>query len=81
LIILRIVLFAKVLYNSIPCPDGKYYISIRAINKVEYGGPLSTTVCHSAPYVIDTSAPFIHEMFDIQYDEETFILSVQVNMR
>ena len=46
---------------------------------MEHGGPLSTTVCHSTPLIVDTSKPFVHEIFDITYDEDDFILSMQQN--
>ncbi|KAK6192291.1 hypothetical protein SNE40_003784 [Patella caerulea] len=59
--------------------DGVYYVTVRALNKVEYGGPLATTICHSTPYIIDNSKPFIHEVFNVEYDEETKDLSVEYN--
>ncbi|KAL5013969.1 hypothetical protein ScPMuIL_008239 [Solemya velum] len=57
--------------------DGKYYISVTALNKVQYGGPLSTTVCHSTPLSVDNSPPDIYKIFNIQYDETTFQLFVE----
>ncbi|XP_055957638.1 uncharacterized protein LOC126824831 [Patella vulgata] len=59
--------------------DGVYYVTVRALNKVEYGGPLATTICHSTPYIIDNSKPFIHEVFNVEYEEETKDLSVEYN--
>lgn len=35
---------------------------------MEYGGPLVTTVQHSTPYIIDTSAPVLTEVESIDYD-------------
>lgn len=59
--------------------DGKYYITVRAINKMEYGGPLATSVCHSTAYAIDNSPPIVYEIFNVQYDEETFNLTLSHN--
>ncbi|XP_076086943.1 uncharacterized protein LOC143057517 [Mytilus galloprovincialis] len=70
--------------NPIPAPyqtlpDGKYYISVRALNNVEYGGPLATTVCHSIPLTVDNSPPLILEIYDIRYDESTFTITAKHN--
>ncbi|XP_041378093.1 uncharacterized protein LOC121390363 [Gigantopelta aegis] len=62
-----------------PLPDGLYYITVRALNNVKYGGPLTTTICHTTPYAIDNTKPFVHEVFNVKYDEETFIVSAQYN--
>jgi hypothetical protein len=55
--------------------DDRYYITVRAINKVEYGGPLSTSVCHTTPYIIDNSPPLVYELYNIQYDEFKYNLT------
>ncbi|XP_062596534.1 uncharacterized protein LOC134257978, partial [Saccostrea cucullata] len=60
-------------------PDGAYFITVRAINKVKYGGPLATTFCHSTPYIVDNSPPLIYEIYNIYYDEEQFNLSITHN--
>ncbi|PVD18248.1 hypothetical protein C0Q70_21774, partial [Pomacea canaliculata] len=60
-------------------PDGKYYVTIRALNKVEYGGPLATTVCHTTPYVIDTTPPVIYEVYGTRYDEMTYLITTKYN--
>ncbi|KAK6174798.1 hypothetical protein SNE40_013376 [Patella caerulea] len=65
--------------ESNPLADGKYYVTVRALNKVEYGGPLVTTFCHTTPYVIDNTKPFVYEVFDVQYDEESEDLSTAYN--
>jgi hypothetical protein len=36
-----------------------------------------TSVCHSTTYTIDNSPPIIYEIFNIQYDEETFNLTLE----
>jgi hypothetical protein len=33
--------------------DGQYFVTVRALNEVKYGGPLATTVCHTTPYTVD----------------------------
>ncbi|KAK3612515.1 hypothetical protein CHS0354_024486 [Potamilus streckersoni] len=60
-------------------PDGTYYITVRALNNVQYGGPLATTICHTTPYVVDTSPPFVYEIFNIKYNEDTFIIYAEHN--
>lgn len=59
------------LASSLDLTDGAYYISVQAINNVEYGGPLVTTVHHSTPYIIDTSPPTLTEVNNIEYDTLT----------
>ncbi|XP_053400990.1 uncharacterized protein LOC123541000 [Mercenaria mercenaria] len=66
-------------YNPFPLESGKYYLTVRAINKVEYGGPLATTICHSVPYIIDITNPVVYEVFDIKYDEDRYMLSAEHN--
>ena len=61
--------------------DGDYFVSVRALNNVQYGGPLAVTVCHSTPYVIDNSPPLVWEIYDIKYDEDTFKLTAKHNSR
>ncbi|KAL3873866.1 hypothetical protein ACJMK2_036950, partial [Sinanodonta woodiana] len=61
-------------------PDGKYYVTLRALNNVQYGGPLSLTVCHTTPYVVDTSPPLFHEIFNMKYNEDTFEIFAQYNV-
>ncbi|XP_078658231.1 uncharacterized protein LOC144903714 [Branchiostoma floridae x Branchiostoma belcheri] len=60
--------------------DGFYHVSVRAVNKVEFGGPLATTVCHGVPYVIDTTPPFVNHVELISYDENTYELIVEYNV-
>lgn len=59
--------------------DGKYYVTVRAINRIDYGGPLALTICHSTPYIIDNSPPIIYEIYNIKYDEDKFNLSLTHN--
>ncbi|KAJ8321023.1 hypothetical protein KUTeg_002610 [Tegillarca granosa] len=60
-------------------PDGKYYVTVRALNKVEYGGPLSTSVCHTTPYIIDNSPPIVYEIYNVQYEDH--VVSLEHNSR
>ncbi|XP_048258679.1 uncharacterized protein LOC124137747 [Haliotis rufescens] len=62
-----------------PLPDGKYYVTLRALNKVEYGGPLATTICHTTPLGIDNTPPFLYEIYNISYNEDTFTINAQFN--
>ncbi|XP_064646638.1 uncharacterized protein LOC135499666 isoform X2 [Lineus longissimus] len=52
-----------------PLADGTYYLTIRAFNKADYGGPLAMTVCHSVPYIIDNTPPIFGKLFKIEYNE------------
>ncbi|XP_078575699.1 uncharacterized protein LOC144861601 [Branchiostoma floridae x Branchiostoma japonicum] len=61
--------------------DGYYHVSVRALNKVEFGGPMATTVCHTTPYIIDTTPPFVHHVDLISYDEDSYELIVEYNVR
>ncbi|VDI76845.1 Hypothetical predicted protein [Mytilus galloprovincialis] len=60
-------------------PDARYYISVRALNNVEYGGPLATTVCHSTPISVDNSPPLALEIYDISYNEITSTIRAKHN--
>ena len=59
--------------------DGPYYITVRAINNIEYGGALSTSFCHSTPYIVDNSPPLVYEVYNVRYDEDKFNLSLTHN--
>nr|XP_006817093.1 PREDICTED: uncharacterized protein LOC100376421 [Saccoglossus kowalevskii] len=69
----------KGIAHSLSLPDGFYYVTVRAINNVEFGGPLATTVCHSTPLAIDNTPPYVHDIFNIEYDEDTCIISEEYN--
>ena len=62
-----------------PPPDGRYYVTIRAINQVEYGGLLVTTICHSTPLAIDNTPPIIYEIYNIKYDDVSYNLTADFN--
>lgn len=45
-----------------------------------YGGPLSISVCHTTPYTVDSSAPFVNEIYDLRYDEKSFFIYGKINI-
>lgn len=47
--------------------DGKYYSTITAINEVTMGGPFATSVCHTKPFIVDTSPPSVEFVGDMRY--------------
>ena len=54
---------------------------MRALSEIDFGGPMALTVCHSTPYIIDTTPPVIHEIYSATYDEDTHVVSAIVNAR
>ena len=62
-------------------PDGAYFISVRALNKVEFGGPMALTVCHNTPLIIDNTPPIIDSINNITYDSSIGRIGLQVNAR
>ncbi|XP_064643636.1 uncharacterized protein LOC135497734 [Lineus longissimus] len=59
--------------------DGSYYLTIRALNRADYGGPLAVTVCHTTPYVIDNTAPILKNIRNIAYNDVTSLLTANHN--
>ncbi|CAH1258771.1 JAG1 [Branchiostoma lanceolatum] len=66
--------------DGLDLPDGMYHVTVRAINKVEFGGPMATTVCHSTPYTIDNTPPFVHSVTNVNYDDDVQLISVEYNV-
>lgn len=62
-------------------PDGPYFITIQAINNVQYGGPQVTTVQHSTEYLVDTTCPILSGVEVISYNASTNQLVVVFNAR
>ena len=60
--------------------DGKYHVSVRALNQVEFGGPLALHICHYTPYVVDTSPPIVHSLENVTYDELVLLLEFDVSV-
>eukprot|EP00058_Branchiostoma_floridae_P000530 XP_002586018.1 hypothetical protein BRAFLDRAFT_110184 [Branchiostoma floridae] len=58
--------------------DGKYHVTVRAINSVEFGGAMAATVCHTTPYVIDNTPPFVHHVHSVRYDDD--VISAEYNV-
>ena len=50
--------------------------STQAINNVEYGGSLVTTVHHTTPYIVDTTAPLLQIIMVDPYDTAANSLTV-----
>ncbi|KAI8510725.1 hypothetical protein Bbelb_116410, partial [Branchiostoma belcheri] len=55
-------------------------LDLPAINDVEFGGPMATTVCHSTPYTIDNTQPFVHSVTNVNYDDDTQQISAEYNV-
>ncbi|KAK3083736.1 hypothetical protein FSP39_002337 [Pinctada imbricata] len=56
--------------------DGKYYVTVQALNNVVHGGALVTTVCHSTPFTVDTTPPVFAGVTQIMFDEDFDILGI-----
>ena len=54
-------------------------MTVRAINKVEFGGPLAVTVCHYLPFIVDNTPPEILGVGQATYDLDTKIINMEVN--
>ena len=61
--------------------DGFYYVTVRALNKIDYGGPMAVTVCHYLPYVIDNTPPEIPYIGIGDYNTTLELLQMQYNAR
>lgn len=66
-------------HSGLHLDDGEYFITVQALNGAELGGSLVTTVCHSTPFVVDTSPPLFHEVSDIIYDEDFDLIAIYYN--
>lgn len=51
----------------------------QAVSDIQYGGDLVTTVCHSKPFVVDTTPPSLHSIVNILFDEIFSFLVVYYN--
>ena len=67
--------FAKGLH----IPDGHYYVTVRALNNVVYGGALVTTIQHHRAIAVDTSPPVFSGVTDVWYDEDFDLLGIYFN--
>ncbi|XP_038050728.1 uncharacterized protein LOC119723897 [Patiria miniata] len=64
---------------NVNLPDDAYFITVRALNKVEFGGPMALTVCHTTPLIVDNSPPIIYSIDGITYDSSIGRIGLQVN--
>ncbi|CAH1783349.1 unnamed protein product, partial [Owenia fusiformis] len=48
--------------------------------KVEFGGPMALTVCHSLPYIVDTTPPLVHHVLTLSYSEYTHVIEMTYNV-
>ena len=55
--------------------------STQAIDNVEYGGSLVTTVHHTTPYIVDTTAPLLQIIMVDPYDTVANTLTVHYMAR
>ena len=65
--------------HSVFFQDGDYHVTVRAMNNIDFGGPMALEVCHHLPLTVDTSPPIIYELAEIEYDEDENILFVKIN--
>ncbi|KAK7493737.1 hypothetical protein BaRGS_00015066 [Batillaria attramentaria] len=67
------------LVKDLHLQDGRYYTTVQAVNDVLHGGDLVTTVCHSTPFVVDTSPPNMNSVEEFLFDESFRFLVVYYN--
>ena len=53
---------------------------LQAVSDIIHGGDLVTTVCHSAPFVVDTTPPDFHAVQEFLFDESFRFLAVYYNV-
>ena len=56
-------------------------MTVKAINKVMYGGPLGISVCHTTPYIVDTSPPLVEKIHSLRYNVQSFYIYGKINIR
>lgn len=66
-------------HKDVLLADGRYFVTIQALNNAELGGSLVTTVCHSTPFTVDTTPPVFHGVTDIVYDEDFDLIAIYYN--
>ncbi len=59
--------------------DGSYYMSVRALNNIDFGGPMALTVCHSTPLVIDNTPPILYDIYNITYDSSIYLIGTSIS--
>ncbi|XP_076452271.1 uncharacterized protein LOC143287914 [Babylonia areolata] len=68
------------LAKDLHLPDGAYYVTVQAVSDIVHGGDLVTTVCHSTPFVVDTTPPDFHAVQEFLFDESFRFLVVYYNV-
>lgn len=53
--------------------------SSQAVNDIIFGGDLVTTVCHSTPFVVDTTPPSLDRVRDVLFDDDFHFLVIYFN--
>lgn len=66
-------------HKDVLLADGRYFVTIQALNNAELGGSLVTTVCHSTPFTVDTTPPVFHGVKTL-YMTRTLILLPSIIM-
>ena len=71
----------QISFHNFSPSDGIYHVTVRALNNIEYGGPMAASVCHSTEYIIDTTPPIIHAVENVTYDETDYTIGVILEAR
>nr|KAG5706493.1 hypothetical protein BaRGS_032886 [Batillaria attramentaria] len=56
-----------------------FAVGTTAVNDVIHGGDLVTTVCHSTPFLVDTTPPLMNSVDEVLFDETFRFLVVYYN--
>ena len=67
--------------NDLSMPDGKYYITVQALNNIVFGGALVTSVCHSVALIVDTTPPILLCVEDVFFDGDFELLAVYYKVK
>ena len=58
-----------------------FIISVfQAVSDIIHGGDLVTTVCHSTPFIVDTTPPDFHAVQEFLFDDSFRFLAVYYNV-
>ncbi|XP_070206105.1 uncharacterized protein [Littorina saxatilis] len=68
------------LARDLQLPNGAYYVTVQAVSDVIHGGDLVTSVCHSAPFTVDTTPPNFHSVKEFLFDDSFRFLAVYYNV-
>ena len=59
--------------------DGPYHINNKILNTPVFGGSGVTSLCHSDPYVVDTTPPNMWDVHDTVYNDKTYVCGIKYN--